>query len=306
MAPIDTLSIFHPSVPTLHKTPYPAISPLRPELSQAGRTVLIAGGSTGIGFAIARAYVQAKASRVILLGRREDVLKKAAATLASEAADKTATTVDALVCDAADLADSERVWGQFKKDGVLIDVLVLNAATTGAVGPILQTKVGDTWRAFEVNVRMLLDFTQRFYNQEGPRKKYLVNISSSAIHSFDRDATMIPAYGLTKNSGTLLLQQIAKDVDRNDMQIVSYHPGGVYTELAESTGVPKELYDWDDENLAGQFGVWAATDDAAFLHGRFIPAHWDIDEVKKSDVATRIGTDKFFLKIGVIGVTEVK
>lgn len=45
-----------------------------------------------------------------------------------------------------------------------------------------------------------------------------------------------PAYGLTKNAGALLLQQIAKDVASGDMQVVSYHPGGVYTESARKAG----------------------------------------------------------------------
>lgn len=45
-----------------------------------------------------------------------------------------------------------------------------------------------------------------------------------------------PTYGLTKNAGTLLLQQIAKDVASDDMQVVSFHPGGVYTESARREG----------------------------------------------------------------------
>jgi NAD(P)-dependent dehydrogenase (short-subunit alcohol dehydrogenase family) len=45
-----------------------------------------------------------------------------------------------------------------------------------------------------------------------------------------------PTYGLTKNAGTLLLQQIAKDTKPEDMQIVSFHPGGVLTESARKGG----------------------------------------------------------------------
>lgn len=43
---------------TIHKTTYPTIDPARPELSQAGRTVVITGGSAGIGFAIAQGFAQ--------------------------------------------------------------------------------------------------------------------------------------------------------------------------------------------------------------------------------------------------------
>jgi hypothetical protein len=39
------------------------------------------------------------------------------------------------------------------------------------------------------------------------------------------------------------------------MQIVSFHPGGVLTDLVNVNGVKEELYGWDDENLPDQFAV---------------------------------------------------
>lgn len=168
---LSTLSIKLPSVPTRHKTPYPGISPLRPELSQAGRTVLIAGGSTGIGFAIARGFVRAKASRVILLGRRADVLQASADKLNAERADKEATTVTGVACDIANLQDTAKLWDQLKAQGVIVDVLVLNAAVTGGAVPILESGLEKVWSIFEFNVRTLMDFTERLWKQEGGGKK---------------------------------------------------------------------------------------------------------------------------------------
>lgn len=48
-----------------------------------------------------------------------------------------------------------------------------------------------------------------------------------------------PTYGLTKNATLTLLQQIAKDTKSSDMQIVSFHPGGVLTDAARNAG-------WDE------------------------------------------------------------
>lgn len=50
-----------------------------------------------------------------------------------------------------------------------------------------------------------------------------------------------PTYGLTKNSGTLLLQQIAKDISPSDMQIVSFHPGGVLSDSSRKLGAAEDM-----------------------------------------------------------------
>ena len=178
--PTDNLRI--PLIKTHHKSPYPSISPARPELSQVGKTVLIAGGSAGIGFAIARAFVQAKASRVILLGRRRDVLEASAAKLAAEVADKMSTTVEGRVCDISNLNDTARLWENLQRESIFVDVLVLNAAVTGKLGPILSHALADTWSAFEVNVRTILDFTGHFYGQDGEAGRQKVCQTEPSIH----------------------------------------------------------------------------------------------------------------------------
>lgn len=128
--------------------------------------------------------------------------------------------------------------------------------------------------------------------------QYVVNVSTSGIHTLDTESKAIPAYGLTKNAGTLLLQQIAMDTDPRQMQIVSFHPGGIFTEMASKV-VNKDLYDWDDEDLPGNFGVWAASEEAAFAHGRMLAAHWDVDELK----ASTAGKGSLLPKIGLLSVT---
>jgi len=50
---------------------------------------------------------------------------------------------------------------------------------------------------------------------------------------------------LTKNSGALLLQQIAKDTKVEDMQIVNFHPGSILTQSARSKGFTEDNWAWD-------------------------------------------------------------
>lgn len=56
--------------------------------------------------------------------------------------------------------------------------------------------------------------------------------------------------------------------------------------------------------LPADFGVWAATDEAKFLHGRWVDAHWDIDEVKGPEIRKVLEEDKNFMRIGLSGVTD--
>jgi NAD(P)-dependent dehydrogenase (short-subunit alcohol dehydrogenase family) len=59
---------------TWHTNTYQSISPTRPELSAKGKTVVVTGGGTGIGAETARYFAEAGASRIALLGRREQPL----------------------------------------------------------------------------------------------------------------------------------------------------------------------------------------------------------------------------------------
>jgi NAD(P)-dependent dehydrogenase (short-subunit alcohol dehydrogenase family) len=71
-----------------------------------------------------------------------------------------------------------------------------------------------------------------------------VNTSSAAIHLWAAGADR-PNYGATKSAGTLALQQIAKDVSVDDMQIVSFHPGAIFTEGAKNAGYREDAIEWN-------------------------------------------------------------
>ena len=52
-------------------------------------------------------------------------------------------------------------------------------------------------------------------------------------------------------------------------------------------------------SLPANFLVWAATKQASFLHGRFVWATWDVEEL--TALKSQIDEDKRFLKIGLQG-----
>jgi NAD(P)-dependent dehydrogenase (short-subunit alcohol dehydrogenase family) len=146
---------------TGHNKPYPAISPTLPALSQAGKSVLITGGSTGIGYAIAVAFAHASASTIIITGRRTELLQNAASQLTKEVPGFKGRLL-LRTCDVSDMQDTDLLWSELERKGITVDVLVINAARLETKGPLLQSSLIDAWAEFQTNVRGNLDFVQHF------------------------------------------------------------------------------------------------------------------------------------------------
>lgn len=58
------------------------------------------------------------------------------------------------------------------------------------------------------------------------------------------------------------------------------------------------------DDLCGAFAVWAATDEAKFLHGRFAWASWDVEELATGELRKRIDQDPYFLRTAISGLNS--
>lgn len=149
---------------TIHNASYAAISPSRPELSQQGRVVYVTGGSAGIGLAICHAFGQAEAATVILTARREGPLNEAVDALSKE---HPKTKFIGQVLDASDRPATEKAWTQLDSDGIVVDVLVLNAAyVTITQATMVDLGFEAAWPSWVTNVGANMDLIDRFYHQK--------------------------------------------------------------------------------------------------------------------------------------------
>ncbi|EEY19310.1 conserved hypothetical protein [Verticillium alfalfae VaMs.102] len=287
-------------VETVHSNTYPTISPTRPELSQAGRTILITGGSAGIGFGTARSYAKASASRIILTGRRRNVVEKAAADLVVEFPK---TKFVARTSDMAHSDDTTALWADLAVTCVSVDVLVLNAASMGSSEPIISADVDGLWSEFVTNVRSQLAFAHHFRAQEGfeEKKRNLVYLASAVTHMPGMEVA-VPAYFLTKTVGQLLLQTIADAADPQKLQVNIFHPGTILSEGAMNAGMTADSLPFDDIKLPSDYGVWAATKEAEFLHGKFVWAGWDMDELRSEESQRQFERNPRHLSIRLVGI----
>lgn len=147
-----------------HKAVYPEIDATKPLLSQHGKTVLITGGNSGIGFSIAKAFATARASRIILVGRRLGKLSEAKAHLTSNIPSFQGD-VDTYGCDISDTEKVQSLWDDLQKRGVTVDVMVLNAAYMGSEQTMFEKGWKHIWMQYELNVRANIVFTDYFVKQ---------------------------------------------------------------------------------------------------------------------------------------------
>lgn len=238
-----------------HHAHYPTISPSNPANDQKGRTVLITGGSGGIGYAIAQAFITANASQVILTGRNQDSLNRAATRLAKSA---TATIVKPFICDLDDEASIETLWQSLDDASITLDVLVLNAAESASspIRPVhdFLTKL----RAFFntnlfANTLMVSRFLDSLVDKNDTTPKAIINISSFMAHS--NPAPFQAAYSTSKAAFAHTLQLLADEVAAEECQIINVHPGAILTEAARNA--PQEVKDavvWDDGEFRANVG----------------------------------------------------
>jgi NAD(P)-dependent dehydrogenase (short-subunit alcohol dehydrogenase family) len=227
-----------------HQQPYNAISPSLPSNSQVGRTVMITGSTEGIGFAIAKAFVSAGAD-VILLSRRENAIQDAVDRL-QKLVPNTSSKVTGRVSDIGSLESSQQLWKGLQDEGIVVDVLVLNAASTAA-GSIKQG-LESIWSVFEFNVNANLRMVQQFVAQgSDERPKALLNISSFMAHS--NPAPTQGAYSASKAAFANLLQHLAEEYPAEQLLILNIHPGAILTESAKRHGFIEESLPWDSGML---------------------------------------------------------
>lgn len=245
-----------PSIKNIRKAAYPTIDPQRPENSQAGRTVLITGGHSGIGYAISKAFISANAKRIIIFGRRADVLESAGEHLTAEAKELgSPTIVDTRSGDIAHPASVIKLFSSLKEDGIILDVLVLNAATGGTSKKMVDMPLDEFWSDYHINVRSTFDLIQHFYHQKSEGPKYVVNLSTLIAYVWHLSGK--PAYGLTKNASLGIAQQFAQENEAEEMQIVSFHPGAVLTPMSRADGFDESSpINWDNGELP--LSTWAS------------------------------------------------
>jgi NAD(P)-dependent dehydrogenase (short-subunit alcohol dehydrogenase family) len=268
----------------------------------AGAHALVTGGGRGLGRAVARAFADAGA-HVSLLARSGDELAESVALIE--------TTGGIAASASADVRDPDALGtaiARLRRHFGPVDVLVNGAGIVGPIGPLWEVDAREWWATMEVNLAGLVHCTQLVLPEMIARRRgRILNISSQAGV---RRWPLVSAYSVSKAAVTKLTENLAREVDRFGISVLSVHPGllplgmGIAPERSESSAPSSHedhIWSWVDRELTEGRGaepadavdliVRLAAGAADTLSGRHLSVHDDldallagIDEIRRRDL----------------------
>jgi NAD(P)-dependent dehydrogenase (short-subunit alcohol dehydrogenase family) len=195
-----------------------------------GKTALVTGGGTGIGWATAEALAK-EGCRVAIAGRRLDVLRQAAASVKCD---------PPIACHKVDVADRNSVNALFAwaaKELPPLDVVV------NAAGVNIKTRMMSDMQPEQYDQVMAINATgvyNVFYAALPPMRQrrdgLIVNISSiSGLRAAPLGGV---AYNASKFAATALATGVGGEEAKNGIRITSIFPGEVDTPILENRPQP--------------------------------------------------------------------
>jgi NAD(P)-dependent dehydrogenase (short-subunit alcohol dehydrogenase family) len=269
---------------SLHLAPYPALDTALGGIDFSGKSVLITGGGYGIGIDITQAFVDRRASDIVLLGRTESKLKATAESFSSSG-----TKVTYVVADISSEKDVQHLFATLDKSP---DFLINNAGYLPKPSLFVDADLQEWWRGFTVNVYGTALITQNYLQHRRAVKTSVTSpavvITLNTVAAFAMRPPQLSAYGASKAALARWNELVAADVQPSEARFISVHPGLVETDMAEKSGL-NGVVPFTDSKLVGKFVAWLVSDDAAFLAGRFVWVNWDITELlqKKGEIVEK-------------------
>jgi NAD(P)-dependent dehydrogenase (short-subunit alcohol dehydrogenase family) len=214
-----------------HSQPYPAISPLRSELSAKGKTVIITGGGTTIGAGIVKAFAAAGSTKIAIMSRTEKNLLTTKHTIEAEFPE---TEILVVVADITSMQQVDEGFNKVSRAFGKIHVAVSNAGFLPVPQPVLgpDFDIQDWWTTFNTNVLGVLHFVKGFA-KHAAEQACLLHVSTCICHIPPLEPGL-SAYAASKAAATKVLDYIA--MENPKLHVVNIHPGLVDSDMSRKSG----------------------------------------------------------------------
>lgn len=209
-----------------------------PTQNLTGKTAIITGGTTGIGFETAKQYIAAGA-RIIITGQNQTRLDAAV-----EALGENAIGVNANVTD---LAALDRLAERAKKTFGSVDILFANAGS-GIFAPIEAVDEAGYDKQFDVNVKGVFFTVQRLLPVLGEGASII--LTGSAVH--EKGVATGSLYFATKAAVRSFTRSLAAELAPRGIRVNTLSPGIVRTHFAANTNVSEDDFEGFIEMVKSQ------------------------------------------------------
>jgi NAD(P)-dependent dehydrogenase (short-subunit alcohol dehydrogenase family) len=227
-----------------------------------GKTAVVTGGASGIGFATAQRFVD-EGAFVFIFGRRQDALDAALAKLGPNSA-----AVQGSVTEAADL---DRLFAAVEAQRGTLDVLVANAGT-GEVVPPGEITSDHYDRTFDINVKGTL-----FTVEKGlPLMRAGGSIILTGSTTGEMGTPGFSVYSASKAAIRNFARSWALDLKGTGIRVNVLSPGPTLTDLAlevvgkepfEALGASTPLGRLGDPAEIAAVAAFLASSDSSFMTG---------------------------------------
>ena len=268
------------------------------------KCAIITGASQGLGFEIAKQFVQ-EGAHVMLCARNPVQLREAAFELSKLAQGK--TKVIAKPADVSQLDQVQALVQETLNELGRIDILVSNAGVYGTKGPIDEVDWDDWSQAVDINLKgsvLLCKFVLPY--MKIARSGKIIFLSGGGA---TKPLPFLSAYAASKAAVVRFAETLAEEVRPFNIEVNSVAPGALNTRLLNEVleaGPEKVGQSFYDQSLKQQANGGTALDVGASLcvflasqfsngvTGRLISAVWDpweklpnyVTEMNKTDIYT--------------------
>jgi NAD(P)-dependent dehydrogenase (short-subunit alcohol dehydrogenase family) len=224
-----------------------------------GKTAVVTGGATGLGYYMTRGLARSGAT-VLIAARRTEVLAKAAAQLNSEFDEE---RVRLRTVDLADRSSVRDLAGYAVAELGGVDVFIGNAAQE-FLEPVDEIRVESIDQIMQVNVTANIQLFREFLPGMRAKKWGRVLFSSSASSVAAPANDHMGMYTATKGALNSFTRTAANEVGPDGITVNSLLLGVFWTEMMEAT----------HQNLAAGYGQQAADDFKQVLVDMTSLARW--------------------------------